>query len=642
MGDRSFSHAKKLSIISLLIFLLITGFIFAVQAISLNDHPRWRYFDDFDDYVAGVYDGELGPGGWAQIIGGGGNAIYEVVSDVKMGTSGKSYKLDALNVADPKGKYVKSVLYKIYYYPEYLGPNDYSVYVWVRITNPLGGEGGIIFRINSPKNRYYLATVWKKAKELHLQYVDETTDTREDLVSPVDISGKINVDDWFRISVDVHGSWINVALEQGGAYHPLINVKDDRLQKGGVGLFTSEYKYAYFDDFLWTGEITAETVTVTSTTTKTSTSTLTTTKTATITQATTITGGATTLTQTTTETTTLTVGATATQTITETTTLTTGVTTETTTVTVTSATFNPTVTTATAAGEFDFSLTATPTTLSLKPGDSASIAILVDLLSGETQNVTLTAAGLPSDFTYVLTPPTVTPSGASTLQLTAGKTPGTYTLIIQAQGGGKTKSVIINLKVEPESRCLIATAAFGSELAPQVQTLREFRDGFVLTTFAGRQFMNLFNAFYYSWSPYVASAERNNPLLRDAVKTLIYPLIYSLEVSRQAAAPFSEIPELAVLISGIIISTLIGLIYVSPILTITLLLRQRKNKEIRIKLIQVALALLVSLAFFTIAELTSLPQILALATVTIVLTSITLGALAPMTIIETLKRYRSK
>ncbi len=56
--------------------------------------------------------------------------------------------------------------------------------------------------------------------------------------------------------------------------------------------------------------------------------------------------------------------------------------------------------------------------------------------------------------------------------------------------------------------CLIATAAFGSELAPQVQMLRELRDNTVLSTISGTAFMTGFNQFYYSFSPTIADWER--------------------------------------------------------------------------------------------------------------------------------------
>ena len=76
--------------------------------------------------------------------------------------------------------------------------------------------------------------------------------------------------------------------------------------------------------------------------------------------------------------------------------------------------------------------------------------------------------------------------------------------------------------------CLIATAAFGSEMAPQVQFLREIRDGKVMTTQSGTAFMTGFNQFYYSFSPAVADYERENPVFKEAVKVTLTPMLTSL------------------------------------------------------------------------------------------------------------------
>ena len=76
--------------------------------------------------------------------------------------------------------------------------------------------------------------------------------------------------------------------------------------------------------------------------------------------------------------------------------------------------------------------------------------------------------------------------------------------------------------------CLIATAAFGSEMAPQVQFLRELRDNTVLQTQSGVSFMTGFNQFYYSFSPIVADYERENPVFKEAVKLTLTPLLTSL------------------------------------------------------------------------------------------------------------------
>ena len=78
--------------------------------------------------------------------------------------------------------------------------------------------------------------------------------------------------------------------------------------------------------------------------------------------------------------------------------------------------------------------------------------------------------------------------------------------------------------------CLIATAAYGTELAPQVQMLRELRDGTLLSTESGASFMDTFNSAYYAFSPAIADMQRENPAFRDAVRTLITPMIHSLSI----------------------------------------------------------------------------------------------------------------
>ena len=78
--------------------------------------------------------------------------------------------------------------------------------------------------------------------------------------------------------------------------------------------------------------------------------------------------------------------------------------------------------------------------------------------------------------------------------------------------------------------CLIATAAFGSELAPQVQKLREIRDNSLLQTELGMVFMKSFNDFYYSFSPIIADYERENAIFRELVKITITPMIASLSI----------------------------------------------------------------------------------------------------------------
>jgi len=109
--------------------------------------------------------------------------------------------------------------------------------------------------------------------------------------------------------------------------------------------------------------------------------------------------------------------------------------------------------------------------------------------------------------------------------------------------------------------CLIATAAFGSELSPQVQFLREIRDNTVLQTESGSVFMAGFNQFYYSFSPAIADYERENLVFKEAVKLMLTPLLASLTLLHYADID-SESEMLGYGIGVILLN--IGMYFVAP------------------------------------------------------------------------------
>jgi len=109
--------------------------------------------------------------------------------------------------------------------------------------------------------------------------------------------------------------------------------------------------------------------------------------------------------------------------------------------------------------------------------------------------------------------------------------------------------------------CLIATAAFGSELSPQVQFLREIRDNTVLQTESGSSFMTGFNQFYYSFSPVIAEYERENPAFKETVKLALTPLLTSLTLLQYADID-SESEMLGYGIGVILLN--IGMYFVAP------------------------------------------------------------------------------
>ena len=129
------------------------------------------------------------------------------------------------------------------------------------------------------------------------------------------------------------------------------------------------------------------------------------------------------------------------------------------------------------------------------------------------------------------------------------------TIPIENESSTKTKSQ------DNAGGCLIATATYGSELAPQVQQLRELRDNQLLQTESGKSFMSSFNDLYYSFSPIIADYERENPLFKEAVKIMITPMISSLSLLNYVDMD-SEASVLGYGISLILLN--VGMYFVAP------------------------------------------------------------------------------
>jgi hypothetical protein len=122
--------------------------------------------------------------------------------------------------------------------------------------------------------------------------------------------------------------------------------------------------------------------------------------------------------------------------------------------------------------------------------------------------------------------------------------------------------------------CLIATATFGSELAPQVQQLRELRDNSLLQTESGKLFMIGFNSFYYSFSPTIADWERENPAFKEFVKVTLTPMISSLSILNYVDMD-SEESVLGYGISLIILN--LGMYFIVPTMLIN---KIKKNSKL--------------------------------------------------------------
>ena len=120
--------------------------------------------------------------------------------------------------------------------------------------------------------------------------------------------------------------------------------------------------------------------------------------------------------------------------------------------------------------------------------------------------------------------------------------------------------------------CLIATAAYGSELAPQVQMLREIRDNQLMNTESGSAFMTTFNEAYYSFSPYIADLERESPIFKEIVKAGLTPMLSTLAIMENAETE-SEVLGLGLSVIALNLGMYIGL----PAFGIVKVIQLRKN-----------------------------------------------------------------
>lgn len=181
----------------------------------------------------------------------------------------------------------------------------------------------------------------------------------------------------------------------------------------------------------------------------------------------------------------------------------------------------------------------------------------------------------------------------------------------------------------PPSQCFIATATYGSEIAPEVALLRYFRDAQVLRTSAGRSFMQAFNAFYYSFSPQVASFISANGIVRSSMKVILYPLIGILFFSSKIFQVLSFNAELSITISGIIAALGIGVVYIGPIAVICSRLGRPKVSSLWSTVRQLNLvSCIISTFAIIVGEEISSPLLLTSATVATVLSFLLLGALS--------------
>ena len=94
-------------------------------------------------------------------------------------------------------------------------------------------------------------------------------------------------------------------------------------------------------------------------------------------------------------------------------------------------------------------------------------------------------------------------------------------------GGSPVAAIISGSSGSGQSKdwykCFIATAAYGTPLAREVDTLRKFRDQYLLTNSVGK----IFTQCYYQYSPPLARLIAHHGILRGMTRTVLRPVVWT-------------------------------------------------------------------------------------------------------------------
>jgi hypothetical protein len=154
--------------------------------------------------------------------------------------------------------------------------------------------------------------------------------------------------------------------------------------------------------------------------------------------------------------------------------------------------------------------------------------------------------------------------------------------------------------------------------------------------------MLAFNAWYYSFSPYVANYLNTHWVERTIMKGVLYPLIGMLYLTSNLFVVTATYPEVAALVSGLLASSLIGAFYLGlPFAVLRTRIRRLRGWRTQRSLQKIlAAALLIAFGIMLVGEFISSTPLLIISSSTIVLATLFLSAIITSGTIA--KRFTTK
>ena len=161
---------------------------------------------------------------------------------------------------------------------------------------------------------------------------------------------------------------------------------------------------------------------------------------------------------------------------------------------------------------------------------SVSSTVTTTVTESSTSNETTSTTNATSATT---TSASSSASSTLTSTVTESSTSNETTSTTNATSATTTSSEETTTQSAPP-KCVVATATYGSEMAPEVVYMRFVRDQFIGSTPAGKVLVAGFNAFYYSWSPFLAREIAANEVLRATFRVLLLPLVVIVHATASA------------------------------------------------------------------------------------------------------------